>query len=71
MSDVGRKSDAEFEPEGLPREERRQFLKKAGKVAVTAPAVALLLSIAGKRADADTAPAPSGLQTDTFAGPPI
>jgi formiminotetrahydrofolate cyclodeaminase len=32
--------------------ERREFLKKAGKVAITVPAVALLLSAASKRANA-------------------
>ena len=39
--------------------ERRKFLKKAGKAALTAPAVALLLSVESKRANA-TPPAPSG-----------
>jgi hypothetical protein len=49
--------------------ERRKFLKKAGKVAVTAPAVALLLSLDGRSAKgADGAPAPSGLG-DVIIGP--
>ncbi len=34
--------------------ERRKFIKKAGKTAITAPAVALLLSIESKRAKAIT-----------------
>ena len=33
-------------------QERRDFLKKAGKVAVTAPAVALLLTAGAKKAAA-------------------
>jgi len=33
-------------------EERRKFLKKAGKTALTAPAVALLLSAESKQASA-------------------
>ncbi|MCP5367042.1 MAG: hypothetical protein H6907_20870 [Hyphomicrobiales bacterium] len=33
--------------------ERREFLKKAGKVAVTAPAVAVLMSAGVKKAAAD------------------
>jgi len=49
-------------PEEKALGERREFLKSAGKVALTAPAVALLLSAA--KANADTFP--SGLsQTDT------
>ncbi len=50
-----------------PLRERRRFLKKAGKVALTAPAVALLLSAADKsaRASTDAAVAPSGL-TDSI-----
>ena len=47
--------------------ERRKFLKKAGKAAVTAPAVALLLSVGGQSAEA-VPPAPSGLTTDFAAG---
>ena len=39
--------------------ERRKFIKKAGKAALTAPAVALLLSAESKQAQG-TPPAPSG-----------
>jgi hypothetical protein len=46
------------------QEERRKFLRRAGKAALTAPAAALLLSIAAKRANADVAPLPSGTQLD-------
>jgi hypothetical protein len=49
--------------------DRREFVKKAGKVAVTAPAAALLLSLAAKRANADTITT-SIAGTDTFADPP-
>ena len=46
--------------EEIPQEkalsERREFLKKAGKVALTAPAAALLLSRANMPAHAQTAP---------------
>jgi hypothetical protein len=44
--------------------ERREFLKRAGKVALTAPAVALLLSAENARADA--VPGPSGLTMDAI-----
>src|SRR6202790_1067720 len=51
--------------EGIPEEkalrERRKFLKKAGKVALTAPAVALLLSAESRPAHAP--PALSGTFT--------
>lgn len=48
--------------------ERRKFLKKAGKAAATAPAVALLLSVSGPSAEADIQqPLPSG-QTDFVVG---
>jgi len=50
-------------------EERRKFLKRAGKAAATAPAVALLLSVNAQRAKADIAPTVSGL-TDFANGPP-
>jgi len=41
--------------------DRREFLKQAGKVAVTAPAVAVLLSAGAKQAAAgDTGTAVSG-----------
>jgi Chaperone of endosialidase len=46
------------------RAKRRRFLKTAGRAAVTAPAVALLLSVDSKRAAADTF-AISGLQDST------
>jgi hypothetical protein len=49
-------------------EERRKFLKKAGKAALTAPAVALLLSAESKQAHAITAF--SGTQ-DSFAQAPL
>jgi hypothetical protein len=39
-------------PEGKALSERRKFLKRAGKVALTAPAVALLLSAQNKSAQA-------------------
>jgi len=52
-------------PEEKAVRERRDFLKTAGTVAVTVPAVALLLSMESKRANADTAPGPSGT-TDIF-----
>ena len=52
-------------PEEKAVRTRRDFLKTAGKVAVTAPAVALLLSMESKRASADTAVGPSGT-IDTF-----
>jgi len=42
--------------------ERREFLGKIGKIGLTAPAVALLLSAEKARA---VAPAPSGFTTDT------
>jgi len=57
-------------PGDIALEQRRIFLKCAGKVAVTAPAVALLLSMESKRAEADATVGPSGLQLDTFASPP-
>jgi hypothetical protein len=37
-------------------EARREFLKRAGKAAVAAPAVALLLSATAQRASAQAAP---------------
>jgi len=40
--------------------DRREFVKKAGKVAITVPAVALLLSMKARSARADTI---SGLDT--------
>jgi hypothetical protein len=46
-------------PEDAERVERREFLKKVGKVAATAPAVALLLSAHAKPASAQ-AGAPYG-----------
>jgi hypothetical protein len=58
MGDVWREPRS---TEGIPEEEerklseRRKFLKKAGKVALTAPAVALLLS-AEKAQAIDVAP---------------
>ena len=52
-------------PEEKAVRKRRDFLKTAGTVAVTVPAVALLLSIESKRANADAAVGPSGT-TDTF-----
>ncbi len=36
--------------------ERRKFIKKAGQTALTAPAVALLLSMENRRASASAAP---------------
>ncbi len=39
---------------------RRNFIKKASKMAMTVPAVALLLSMESKRAQADAAPPISG-----------
>jgi len=39
-------------------EERRAFLRKAGRAAITAPAVTLLLSAASKPAAADSAYGP-------------
>jgi Chaperone of endosialidase len=47
--------------------ERRKFIKKAGKAALTAPAVALLLSAESKQAQA-VPPGPSGFNLD--AAPP-
>jgi formiminotetrahydrofolate cyclodeaminase len=44
--------------------ERREFLKKAGKVALTVPAAALLLSAESMPAQAQTAP--SGNQNSTI-----
>jgi hypothetical protein len=41
-------------------EERREFLKKAGKAAITAPAVALLLNAASKPAYAQVPSGPRG-----------
>jgi hypothetical protein len=48
--------------------ERREFLKKAGKIAVTAPAVALLLSATRKAHATDVV---SGINLDTFADGPV
>ena len=49
------------EREGTPmsKEERRQFLKKAGTASLTVPATALLLSVTHKRARASDADADS------------
>lgn len=58
-------------PTDVALEQRRKFLKKAGKVAVTAPAVALLLSMESKRAGADTSTGPSGSNFDTFPSTPV
>ncbi len=46
------------------QEERRKFLKTAGKVAVAAPAAALLLSVTAKRANADSV-STSGVPLDS------
>jgi hypothetical protein len=73
MSDLGRKDDRKPRlTVPSPLRERRQFLRRAGKVAITAPAVALLLSTASKQAAGaiDTGPALSGIAADTFADPP-
>ena len=48
--------------------DRRDFVKKAGKVAIAVPAVALLLSIRTRSAGADTM-AISGLGSDAFRNP--
>jgi hypothetical protein len=48
--------------------ERREFLKKAGKAAVTVPAVALLLSATDKRAVA--VPTSTATPTPTPTPPP-
>jgi hypothetical protein len=54
-------------PEEKAVRKRRDFLKTAGTVAVTVPAVALLLSMESKRANAgDTAPGPSGTTPDVI-----
>ena len=50
--------------EEMALRERRKFLRKIGKVALTAPAVALLLSAENARAGA--VPAPSGVTTDVI-----
>ena len=47
-----------------PRQERRDFLKKAGTAAATAPAVALLLAAHGRQAAAGDD------IVDTYGGPP-
>jgi len=36
----------------MKKEDRREFLKKAGKVAVTAPAIAVLVSASAKKSTA-------------------
>ena len=70
MVSTVRQSATDKVPKDIALEQRRAFLKCAGKAAVTAPAVALLLSMESKRAEADAVAVPSGLQLDTFASPP-
>ncbi len=70
MDDAGSQRGADSGSKETVLKQRRTFLKDAGKVAVTAPAVGLLLSMQSKRASADATVAPSGLQFDAFAAPP-
>jgi hypothetical protein len=60
MENTGERKEADRVPKDIALEQRRRFLKRAGKVAATAPAVALLLSVDSKRAVADTTNAISG-----------
>lgn len=55
MTDDGLRATKEFPKESASKE-RRKFLKKAGKVAVTAPAIALLLSAKNMPTQAQQAP---------------
>lgn len=67
MGDLSRElGTTEESPEEKALRKRRDFLKTAGTVAVTVPAVALLLSMESKRANADTAPGPSGTTPDVI-----
>ena len=50
-----------IEAKNTAEQERRDFLKKAGAVAVTAPAVALLLSRGARAGEGDFGPELSGL----------
>ena len=59
MTDRNLRNSEEI-PQEKATSERREFLKKVGKVALTAPAAALLLSTANMPAHAQTAP--SGTQ---------
>jgi len=57
MSDLSREpGTTEETPEEKAVRKRRDFLKTAGTVAVTVPAVALLLSMESKRANAQQVP---------------
>ena len=49
---VYRQRDMDMDKKEIAQEERRKFLKKAGAVAATAPAAALLLSANAKPAQA-------------------
>ena len=53
----GSKMRPSTEPAPLTEEDRRDFLRRAGKFAVTAPATALLLQAAAKPAKAPSASA--------------
>ena len=50
-------------------QERRDFLKKVGAAAVTAPAVALLLSRGARAGEADFGPELSGLRRPQVCDP--
>jgi hypothetical protein len=61
MSDEAKRiAITETSKEEAALRERREFLKRTGKIAVTAPAVALLLSVAAKNASAQSAAPISG-----------
>ena len=49
--------------------ERREFLKKTGTAAISAPAVALLLSVAVKRAEAQSTVPPTSGNGNTGVNP--
>jgi hypothetical protein len=69
MSDLSREpGTTEETPEEKAVRKRRDFLKTAGTVAVTIPAVALLLSMESKRANAVPV-GPSGQILDFNANP--
>ena len=56
--------NAQYQTASQKRAERRKFIKKAGKVALTAPAVALLLSAESKHAQAAISGRVGGLTPD-------
>ena len=62
MGDLGPKNESQQELASIS--ERRKFLKKAGKAALTAPAVALLLSAESKQGHAITISSVGALTPD-------